>query len=121
MQPFTTLNRPWRHESPHCQPCNRSRTFSRQATGIVDLERQWDVLARYGRFLSQLRLRTALQLAPERTWTITELARATGVPQPSASREVARLGEAGIESAFIYGSLARRVIRVCPSPASARG
>jgi len=28
--------------------------------------------------------------------TITELARATGVPQPSASREVARLGEAGI-------------------------
>jgi len=23
MQPVTTLNRPWRHESPHCQPCNR--------------------------------------------------------------------------------------------------
>jgi len=45
---------------------------------------------------NQLRLLTALLLAPERTWTITELARATGVPQPSASREVARLGEAGI-------------------------
>lgn len=45
---------------------------------------------------NQLRLLAALLLAPERTWTITELARATGVPQPSASREVARLGEAGI-------------------------
>lgn len=45
---------------------------------------------------NQLRLLAALLLAPERTWSITELARATGVPQPSASREVARLGEAGI-------------------------
>jgi len=43
-----------------------------------------------------LRLLAALLLAPERTWTITELARATGVPQPSVSREVARLGEAGV-------------------------
>jgi DNA-binding transcriptional ArsR family regulator len=45
---------------------------------------------------NQLRLLAALLLAPERAWTISELARATGVPQPSASREVARLGEAGI-------------------------
>ncbi len=45
---------------------------------------------------NQLRLLAALLLAPERAWTITELSLATGVPQPSASREVARLSEAGI-------------------------
>lgn len=45
---------------------------------------------------NQLRLLAALLLAPERTWTITELARATGVPQPSVSREVARLGDSGV-------------------------
>lgn len=45
---------------------------------------------------NQLRLLAAILLAPERTWTITELSRATGVPQPSVSREVARLGDAGI-------------------------
>ncbi len=45
---------------------------------------------------NQLRLLAALLLASERTWTITELARATGVPQPSVSREVARLRDAGI-------------------------
>ena len=45
---------------------------------------------------NQLRLLGSLLLAPERTWTITELARATGVPQPSVSREVARLADAGI-------------------------
>lgn len=45
---------------------------------------------------NQLRLLAAVLLAPERTWTITELSGATGVPQPSVSREVARLGSAGI-------------------------
>jgi DNA-binding transcriptional ArsR family regulator len=45
---------------------------------------------------NQLRLLAALLLAPERTWTISELARATDVPQPSVSREVARLGDAGV-------------------------
>jgi len=45
---------------------------------------------------NQLRLLATLFLAPERAWTITELARATRVPQPSVSREVARLDEAGI-------------------------
>lgn len=45
---------------------------------------------------NQLRLLAALLLAPERTWTITELSRETGVPQPSVSRDVARLGSAGI-------------------------
>jgi len=45
---------------------------------------------------NQLRLLAAILLAPERTWTITELTHATGVPQPSVSREVARLGKAGI-------------------------
>jgi len=45
---------------------------------------------------NQLRLLAATLLAPERTWTITELTHATGVPQPSVSREVARLGKAGI-------------------------
>ena len=45
---------------------------------------------------NQLRLLAALLLTSERTWTITELARATGVPQPSVSREVARLRDAGI-------------------------
>lgn len=45
---------------------------------------------------NQLRLLATLLLASERTWTITELARATGVPQPSVSREVARLRDAGI-------------------------
>ena len=45
---------------------------------------------------NQLRLLASLLLTPERTWTITELARATGVPQPSVSREVARLADAGV-------------------------
>jgi len=45
---------------------------------------------------NQLRLLAALILAPERTWTMNELSDTTGVPQPSVSREVARLREAGV-------------------------
>jgi len=45
---------------------------------------------------NQLRLLAVLLLDSERTWTITDLSDATGVPQPSVSREVARLRDAGI-------------------------
>ena len=45
---------------------------------------------------NQLRLLAKVLLAPLRSWTITELAVATGVPQPSVSREVARLIDAGL-------------------------
>ncbi len=45
---------------------------------------------------NQLRLLAVLFLAPQTSWTVSELARRTGVPQPSASREVARLAEAGL-------------------------
>jgi DNA-binding transcriptional ArsR family regulator len=45
---------------------------------------------------NQLRLLAALFLAPQASWTVSGLARQTGVPQPSASREIARLAEAGL-------------------------
>jgi DNA-binding transcriptional ArsR family regulator len=45
---------------------------------------------------NQLRLLATLLLAPERTWTMNELSHTTGVPQPSVSREVARLRQAGV-------------------------
>jgi len=40
---------------------------------------------------NQLRLLSALLLEPSRSYTITELAERTGIPQPSVSREVANL------------------------------
>ena len=40
---------------------------------------------------NQLRLLGVLLLAPTRSWTISELSADTGIPQPSVSREVARL------------------------------
>ncbi len=45
---------------------------------------------------NQVRLLAVVLLAPRRSWTISELAAATGVPQPSVSREVARLVGAGL-------------------------
>lgn len=66
------------------------------STYIHDVTERRPALLPLLRSANQLRLLAALLLAPERTWTITELARATGVPQPSVSREVARLGEAGV-------------------------
>lgn len=44
---------------------------------------------------NQVRVLAALILAPGRRYTVTELAETTGVPQPSVSREVARLLGAG--------------------------
>lgn len=48
---------------------------------------------------NQLRLLAATLLAPQRWFTVTELARATGVTQPTASREVRLLLGAGILAA----------------------
>lgn len=45
---------------------------------------------------NQLRLLTALMLEPGRSYTLTELATETGVPQPSVSREVRNLVDAGV-------------------------
>jgi predicted nucleotidyltransferase len=41
-------------------------------------------------------LLAALVLAPTRAWSITELVEQTGVPQPSVSRELRRLADAGL-------------------------
>jgi DNA-binding transcriptional ArsR family regulator len=56
-----------------------------------------------------LRLLTALLLEPARTFTVTELARVTGVPQPSVSREVAALLGMGLLTADTERG--RRVVR----------
>lgn len=48
------------------------------------------------RSANQLRLLTALLLEPERSFTIAELVEATGIPQPSVSREVGNLLRAGV-------------------------
>lgn len=45
---------------------------------------------------NQLRLLVALLLDPTRRYTVTELVRVTGVPQPSVSREVATLVDLGV-------------------------
>jgi len=45
---------------------------------------------------NQLDLLAALVLAPTRVWSITELVEQTGVPQPSVSRELRRLADAGL-------------------------
>jgi DNA-binding transcriptional ArsR family regulator len=45
---------------------------------------------------NQLRLLACLLLEPERSYTITELARATGIPQPTVSREVANLASTSV-------------------------
>lgn len=45
---------------------------------------------------NQLRLLAALLLEPTRAFTITELAVAAGVPQPSVSREVSQLLRTGV-------------------------
>ena len=66
------------------------------STYIHDVTERRPALLPLLRSENQLWLLATLLLAPERTWTITELARATGVPQPSVSREVARLGDAGV-------------------------
>lgn len=57
----------------------------------------------------QLRLLSALLLEPKRTFTITELAAATGVPQPTVSREVARLLGAGV--LLLSDERGRRVVQ----------
>ena len=45
---------------------------------------------------NQLDLLAALVLAPTRVWSITELVEHTGIPQPSVSRELRRLADAGL-------------------------
>lgn len=45
---------------------------------------------------NQLQLLATLVLAPTRVWSMAELVERTGIPQPSVSRELRRLADAGI-------------------------
>lgn len=45
---------------------------------------------------AQARVLTTLLLQPEKTWTVTALALAAGVSQPTATREVRRLASTGV-------------------------
>ena len=59
---------------------------------------------------NQLDLLAALVLAPTRVWSISELVLQTGIPQPSVSRELGRLAEAGLVR--ISGRVKARQVQV---------
>lgn len=70
----------------------RSKLDMRISNGIIhSVSAQRPALLPLLRSRNQLRLLAALLLAPTRRYTISELAKETGIPQPSVSREVANL------------------------------
>ena len=59
---------------------------------------------------NQLQLLATLVLAPTRVWSMAELVERTGIPQPSVSRELRRLADAGL--LHIRGRVNARQVQV---------
>ena len=59
---------------------------------------------------NQLQLLATLVLAPTRVWSMAELVEHTGIPQPSVSRELRRLADAGL--LHIRGRINARLVQV---------
>lgn len=59
---------------------------------------------------NQLQLLATLVLAPTRVWSMAELVERTGIPQPSVSRELRRLADAGL--LHISGRVNARQVQV---------
>ncbi len=59
---------------------------------------------------NQLQLLASLVLAPTRVWSMADLVEHTGIPQPSVSRELRRLADAGL--VLIGGRMNARQVQV---------